>query len=175
MFASGTCSASNSGRSCIASCRRWPWRTGGRRAPRARGTVALERHPDLEGVEPSRALEAPRPLIPGTLARRVEQVRRVLRESGLEVAFVAHEHDARRQRHQHHLVRIPRDRARAMDACDACAMGRREQGRRAVGAVHVEPHVVRLAQPADRLEVVEGSVAVVPAVATTAITCRPAA
>ena len=122
------------------------------------GAVALERDPDLQDVHPPRALEAPRPLVPrpGALAG-VEEVGRALGERGVEVPLVPHEDHPRRERHEHHLVRVPGDRAGPLEAAQPPAVRRREEGRRAVGAVDVQPEAALLAEPPDRLEVVEGA------------------
>ena len=52
-------------------------------------------------------------------------------------------------------MRIPRDRARALDAAQPMAMPAREQRRTAVRRVDVQPDAVLVAERRDRLEVVE--------------------
>ena len=65
------------------------------------------------------------------------------------------EHHAGRERHQHHLVRVPRDRPGPLDPLHPEPVRGREERGGPVGAVHVQPDPPRLAQLADRLEVVE--------------------
>ena len=87
------------------------------------GAVTLERDPDLQDVHSPRALEAPRPLVPraGGLAG-VEEVGGTLREGGVEVPLVPDEDHARRERHEHHLVRVPGDRTGPLERL-AAALG----------------------------------------------------
>ena len=85
----------------------------------------------------------------------MEEVGRLLGERHRQVASVADEDHPRREGEEHHLVRVPRDRAGEVNPADPMPMGRREQRRRAVRAVHVEPEPARRTQPADRLEVIE--------------------
>ena len=113
-------------------------------APRA---VTLQRDPHLERVDAARAGEAAEAVVRTACAMaRVEEIGRALAEGGFEVGLVANEDDAGRQRHQHHLVRIPRDRVGARDAGQAVAVRGREQRRRAVRAVDVQPDAASLAQ-----------------------------
>ena len=89
----------------------------------------------------------------------------MLREGRLQIALVSRTHHARRKGHQHHLVRIPRDRrARWIPATrPRSAWG--ETGPRRRGTVDVNTD--RAARtPADRLEVVEGPLRGRAAVAT---------
>jgi len=68
---------------------------------------------------------------------------------------VPHEHHAGRERHEHHLVRVPGDRACAVNPRDARPVRGREQRRRAVRAVDVQPQPALLAEAPDGLDVVE--------------------
>ena len=69
--------------------------------------------------------------------------------------LVAHEDNARREREQHHLVRVPGDRARTLDPFHAVRVRRREECRAAVRRVDVEPDASCFAERADRVKIVE--------------------
>ena len=121
------------------------------------GPVALQRHPDLERVQPSRALEAAHSLVPAPLAVcAVEEVGRALAERRVELALVARRGRCPPRAASASSCAGPR-RSSAPARCprSAPAVRRREERRGAVGAVDVQPDPALLAQPADRVEVVE--------------------
>jgi len=117
---------------------------------------SLQGNPELHHVGAARTLEAARPEIGARLAGpTVEEVRRLLCEGRGEVACVTHEDHPRGEGEEHHLVRVPRHRAREVDPADPRPMRRGEERARAVRAVHVQPESPRGTECPNRLEVVE--------------------
>src|SRR5450759_4017943 len=118
--------------------------------------VALERHPELDDVGAARTLEAAHSLIPHSLTvAAVKEVRCALRERRLEHSLVSDEQQSRRQGKKHHLVRIPGDRPRVLDAAQTTAVPLAQERGAAMRGVHMEPDPVRVAECADRLQIVE--------------------
>src|SRR6185503_11331020 len=117
---------------------------------------AIDREPQLEHIGTPGALKASDSLIedPGGLAA-VEEIRRLLRERTVEVAFVPCQDHPGSEWKQHHLVRIPGERAGVTQLLQRPRRAGRQQRARAMRAVHVQPDSVLGAERADRLQIVE--------------------
>ena len=122
------------------------------------GAVALERQPELERVGAARALKAAHALIARTLlGRRRERDTVPAARRRLQIALVTHQDEPGGEREQHHLVRIPGERAARADAAQPMAV-RAESSADAPCAPSTCSQTPRAShRRADRLQVVEGS------------------
>ncbi|EAU68603.1 hypothetical protein STIAU_8807 [Stigmatella aurantiaca DW4/3-1] len=120
------------------------------RAQEAQARVELEGHHLLGALQGAQPDVAPAPRV---LA--VEEVAGLLGE-GLEGAGAfAEEHGGDEGGHQHHLVRVPHHRVRALDALHLVPERRAERGGGPVGPIHVEPEAMALAEVRHRLQRIE--------------------
>src|SRR4051794_21084808 len=104
-----------------------------------RESVDLQRHPHLERAEAARELYATVEEVDLTAATEdIGQVLRMKRERCGERARVAYEENAALVRLEEPLVRIDRDRVRALDACEQRPSRIADHRRPAVGGVDVQ-------------------------------------
>src|ERR1700736_5564414 len=85
----------------------------------------------------------------------MKQVWSLLCEREIEIALVARQHHPGRKGEKHHLVRIPCERARILQAIERPRGLRGKQSARSVCAVDVKPDATLGADRADGLEIVE--------------------
>src|SRR6266478_1884141 len=89
---------------------------------------ALHNEPKLENIGAARTLKTANALIDDAFRLpRVKEVWSLLRERSLQITFVPSQHQPSCERQQHHLVRIPRQRARVSQASQRARRTRREQ------------------------------------------------
>jgi len=119
-------------------------------------SVAEQGNPGLEGIGTPGAGKAPDTLIRYRLVLRpVEKVGSALQERLIDVPLLPHYEHPRREWQQHHLVRIPRNGARPLDAFHAMPMPAGEKGGRPVCTVNVEPDATGFTKLPDRFQIVE--------------------
>jgi len=88
------------------------------------------------------------------------ELARLLGESEIQVALVARQHHPRCEWEEHHLVRIPGQRARVLQAIERARWLGGQQPARSVRTIHVKPDTALGTDLSDGLEVVEGLVRV---------------
>ena len=150
----------------------------------ARGDVVAEpplaspgqRQEELESERRLGALHGTVDQVEPDRVAAVEDVVASLLERPVQVPVAPDEHGRAQSRRAQHLVRVPDDRVRELDACEQMAVMLGEQRRAAVRCVDVEPDAVFGAERADPAQVVvQARCSSQAATATSAIGRRPAA